>query len=106
MAVYSNVQCMAVILAVSAYIIFRIPLCTLINQYLYQLANKFPATKCMKSISTTCIPNYPDKNVPTIFIYYEGDMKKQFVGPLEFGGMNLKIEGSLIICNNYLITFL
>lgn len=66
-----------------------IPLCELINSHLEKLAKKFPATKFLKSISTTCIPNYPDKNLPTIFIYFEGDLKSQLVGPLTFGGMNL-----------------
>lgn len=69
-----------------------IPLCTLVNQYLSQLAKKFPCTKFLKSVSTTCIPNYPDKHLPTIFVYHEEDMKKQFVGPLVYGGMNLKID--------------
>ncbi|MBN3308162.1 PDCL3 protein, partial [Amia calva] len=69
-----------------------IPLCTLINQHLTELARKFPQTKFLKSISTTCIPNYPDRNLPTIFVYLEGDMRAQFIGPLLFGGMNLKIE--------------
>ncbi|KAI1885136.1 hypothetical protein AGOR_G00217090 [Albula goreensis] len=69
-----------------------IPLCTLINQHLSQLARKFPQTKFLKSISTTCIPNYPDRNLPTIFVYFEGEMKAQFIGPLVFGGMNLKVE--------------
>ncbi|XP_022106908.1 phosducin-like protein 3 isoform X2 [Acanthaster planci] len=69
-----------------------IPLCSLINQYLVQLAAKFPAAKFLKSISTTCIPNYPDKNLPTMFVYFEGDLKSQIVGPLEFGGMNLTLE--------------
>lgn len=69
-----------------------IPLCSLVNQYLTQLAKKFPCTKFLKSVSTTCIPNYPDKHLPTIFIYFEEDMKKQYVGPLMFGGMNLKID--------------
>ncbi|KPP58413.1 phosducin-like protein 3-like [Scleropages formosus] len=53
---------------------------------------KFPQTKFLKSISTTCIPNYPDRNLPTIFVYSEGEMKAQFIGPLVFGGMNLKVE--------------
>ena len=75
---------------------FSIPLCALINQYFSRLAQKFPATKFLKSISTTCIPNYPDKHLPTIFIYFEDDMKRQFVGPLVFGGMNLKIDGKLL----------
>ncbi|XP_043927026.1 phosducin-like protein 3 [Protopterus annectens] len=66
-----------------------IPLCTLINQHLSALANKFPATKFIKAISTTCIPNYPDRNLPTIFVYLEGEIKAQFIGPLVFGGMNL-----------------
>ncbi|XP_072029678.1 phosducin-like protein 3 [Amphiura filiformis] len=69
-----------------------IPLCALLNQYFATLAAKFPATKFIKSISTVCIPNYPDKNLPTIFVYYEGDMKKQMVGPTEFGGMNITME--------------
>merc|ERR1712168_400208 len=69
-----------------------IPLCTLINQHLCMLARKFPQTKFAKSISTTCIPNYPDRNLPTIFVYFEGEMKAQFIGPLVFGGMNLKVE--------------
>ncbi|KAM9804541.1 phosducin-like protein 3 [Neosynchiropus ocellatus] len=69
-----------------------IPICTLINHHLTLLAKKFPQTKFLKSISTTCIPNYPDHNLPTIFVYFEGDMKAQFIGPLVFGGMNLKVE--------------
>jgi len=66
-----------------------IPLCTLINQHLQSLALKFPATKFLKSISNTCIPNYPDRNLPTIFVYLEGNMKQQIVGALMFGGMKL-----------------
>ncbi|XP_062389575.1 phosducin-like protein 3 [Sardina pilchardus] len=69
-----------------------IPLCTLINQHLSALARKFPQTKFLKSISSTCIPNYPDRNLPTIFVYRDGDMKAQFIGPLVFGGMNLKVN--------------
>lgn len=79
---------------VSSVIFFpSIPLCSLINQHLSELARKFPQTKFLKSISTTCIPNYPDQNLPTVFVYFEGEMKAQFIGPLVFGGMNLKVEG-------------
>jgi len=69
-----------------------IPLCALLNEYMNRLAPKFPQTKFLRAISTTCIPNYPDRNVPTIFIYYEGNMKGQMVGPMEFRGMNLTEE--------------
>ncbi|XP_023014927.1 viral IAP-associated factor [Leptinotarsa decemlineata] len=67
-----------------------IPLCALINEYMKYLAVKYPTVKFLKSISTTCIPNYPDKNLPTIFVYFEGELKKQLAGPLEFRGPNLK----------------
>lgn len=66
-----------------------IPLCSLINQHLSGLARKFPDVKFVKAISTTCIPNYPDRNLPTLFVYLAGDIKAQFIGPLVFGGMNL-----------------
>ncbi|XP_058798686.1 viral IAP-associated factor homolog [Phymastichus coffea] len=66
-----------------------IPLCSLINQYLSSLARRFPTIKFLKSISTTCIPNYPDINLPTIFVYQNGNMVKQFVGPIELRGMKL-----------------
>lgn len=65
-----------------------IPLCTLVNQYLTSLARKFPATKFVKIIST-CIPRWPDKNLPTIFIYHNGSMVKQIIGPIELRGMKL-----------------
>ena len=77
---------------------FRIPLCTLINQHLASLAKKFRATKFLKSISTTCIPNWPDSNLPTIFIYHDGNMVKQIIGPLEFRGMKLSEAGDTLDC--------
>ena len=61
-----------------------IPLCALINQYLTNMAMKYPTVKFLKAISTTCIPNYPDHNLPTIFVYYEGEMKTQLAGPHNF----------------------
>merc|ERR1712223_364596 len=66
-----------------------IPLCALINQYMTNIAAKNPNVKFLKSISTTCIPNYPDRNLPTLFVYYEGEMKKQLAGPHNFRGMNM-----------------
>ncbi|CAN7995998.1 unnamed protein product, partial [Ixodes pacificus] len=69
-----------------------VPYCTLISQHLSHLASKFPTTKFLKSVATNCIPNYPDRNVPTIFVYRDGQLCKQFVGPDVFGGMKLKVD--------------
>ena len=68
---------------------YSIPLCVQINKFLIQLARKFPSAKFLKSVSTNCIQNYPDKNVPTIFVYCGGQVKGQFIGPHAFGGMQL-----------------
>ncbi|XP_055535397.1 viral IAP-associated factor homolog [Wyeomyia smithii] len=69
-----------------------VPFCSLINQHMSQLAPMFPATKFVRAIATTCIPNYPERNLPTIFVYFEGQLKKQFVGQIELGGPNLTCE--------------
>lgn len=66
-----------------------IPLCALLNEYMGRIAPRFPEVKFLKAISTTCIPNYPDKNLPTIFVYNSGTLKSQMVGPFEFRGVNL-----------------
>ncbi|TKC47579.1 hypothetical protein EI555_011313 [Monodon monoceros] len=70
----------------------RIPLCSLINQHFSGLARRFPDVKFIKAISTTCIPSYPDRNLPTTFVYLEGDIKAEFIGRLVFGGTNLTID--------------
>jgi hypothetical protein len=67
-----------------------VQLCAVLNEHIKHLAKKYPNVKFIKSISTTCIPNYPDKNLPTIFIYYEGDLKKQLIGS-EFN-LNMKLN--------------
>lgn len=69
-----------------------VPLCALIHHHMQQLAARFPQTKFLKSIASTCIPNFPDKNLPTIFVYYEGQLKKQYIGPIELRGEKLTTE--------------
>lgn len=61
-----------------------IVLCSLINNFLNHLTPKFPHTKFIKSISTLCIPNFPDENLPGILVYFEGKCKKQIFGVQSF----------------------
>lgn len=63
------------------------------NKYLIQLAAKNRAVKFLKIIATDCIRNYPDRNLPTLLIYGEGDIKKQMVGIGSLGGLNMKLSG-------------
>ncbi|XP_013194263.1 viral IAP-associated factor homolog [Amyelois transitella] len=66
--------------------------CALVNQHMRQLAEKYPYTKFLKAFYQTCIPNYPERNLPSVFVYYEGDMKKQFVGSHELRGTALTCD--------------
>eukprot|EP00003_Mantamonas_plastica_P023198 TRINITY_DN4113_c0_g3_i3.p1 TRINITY_DN4113_c0_g3~~TRINITY_DN4113_c0_g3_i3.p1 ORF type:complete len:227 (-),score=87.40 TRINITY_DN4113_c0_g3_i3:339-1019(-) len=57
-----------------------IPACQLLEKYLMALAKKFPATKFMRALAYRIIPNYPDSNLPTVFVYRDGKIKNQIVG--------------------------
>jgi len=59
-------------------------LCNLINHHFAKLAVQFPATKFIKAVATTCIPNYPNEHLPTIFVYHNGDQKAKIIGPTNF----------------------
>ena len=58
-----------------------------------ELAPRFPATKFLKSIATLCIPNFPDANLPAVFVYHNGQLIKQMVGPMVFGTEKITVEG-------------
>ncbi|KAI9592026.1 hypothetical protein BDF19DRAFT_416628 [Syncephalis fuscata] len=59
-----------------------LPLCRLLNERL----------SFIKIFSTDCIPNYPDRNLPTLLIYGNGDMQRQCVGTAQLGGPQLDIK--------------
>lgn len=52
---------------------------------LQELAARYPVTKFVKIISTDCIPNYPDCNLPTLLVYNNGAVKANYVGLRSFG---------------------
>lgn len=57
-----------------------------------RVAPKHKATKFLKIVSDQCIENYPDRNVPTLFLYHEGVIQKQYIGLSEFGGKRVTPE--------------
>ncbi|KAH8924274.1 thioredoxin-like protein, partial [Atractiella rhizophila] len=57
-----------------------IPHSVLLTRHLHSLARIYPSTKFVKIVSTRCIENYPDRAVPTMLIYKNGEMAKQIVG--------------------------
>ncbi|KAL0080269.1 thioredoxin-like protein [Phycomyces blakesleeanus] len=78
-----------------------IPACKLMNQHLAVLAKQFKATKFLKIVSDQCIPNYPDRNVPTLLVYGEGDIKANLVGAAQFGGMKMTVQSLRTLLAQY-----
>lgn len=52
---------------------------------LLELSAKFRSTKFLRCKSIDAIKNYPDSKCPTLLVYKEGKVLKQFVGLGAFG---------------------
>ncbi|CAO1629344.1 unnamed protein product [Jaminaea pallidilutea] len=69
--------------------------CRLLSGYLDRLAAKYPGTKFVSIIGDQCIPNYPDKNLPTLLVYRNGELHRQIIGlrpEIGLDGMKTKCE--------------
>lgn len=74
----------------------RMDTCKLLAGYLDILAEKYPSTKFVSIVGDKCIPNYPDRNLPTLIIYRDGELHRQIVGlrpEIGLDGMNTKCQG-------------
>ncbi|CAH9099400.1 unnamed protein product [Cuscuta europaea] len=76
------------------------PECRMLLQCLEDLAKRYPATKFVKIISTECIPNYPDRNLPTILVYKNTDVKATYVGTHSFGRRCTPESVALVLCQS------
>ncbi|KAK3043895.1 hypothetical protein RJ639_000594 [Escallonia herrerae] len=74
--------------------------CGLLLRCLEELAAKYPATKFVKIISTDCIPNYPDRNLPTLLVYNNGAVKANYVGLHPFGRRCTPEGVALVLCQS------
>lgn len=96
-----GLQSLFVIIPISFFTVYwvvcaSIQDCALLLQCLEELATKYPATKFVKIISTDCIPNYPDRNLPTILVYNNGAVKGTYVGLHHFGSRRCTPEGHMV----------
>lgn len=48
--------------------------CQLINRFFGEISKEHPNVKFLKILSTKAIENYPDRNVPTVLIYKDGQL--------------------------------
>lgn len=63
-----------------------VPECQVLGRCLDEVAAKYPATKFVKIVSTECIRDYPDANLPTVLVYNHTNVKATLVGLHRFGG--------------------
>ncbi|KAI7692894.1 Phosducin-like protein 3 [Sarcoptes scabiei] len=72
-------------------------LCHQLQEIFKELAKKNLETKFLKSIASTCMPNFPDDNLPAVLVYQNGKMIKQLIGPIIFGINSITNEVEWII---------
>lgn len=64
----------------------------LLSKCMSELAPRFKTVKFIRIVASNCIEGYPDKNVPTIVIYRDGECQKQLIGLSTLGGKRMKTE--------------
>lgn len=69
-----------------------VPLSQHLRPLLNQLARAHPEAKFLSIPAGLCIPNYPDKNVPTLLIYRNGDITGNVVAGLGLNGMKTTVR--------------
>jgi len=67
-----------------------IPHCSLLDEAMILLAPKFRAVKFVKIRSTQAVENWPDRNLPTLFVYNEGELKHQMLTAKALGGDSMR----------------
>jgi hypothetical protein len=60
-------------------------LSNILNNHFVHLAQKYKHVKFVRGVAKQCVPNYPDKNLPTVFVYKNGTLVIQWIGGGNFG---------------------
>ncbi len=63
-----------------------VPASRALEEVLQRLSMKHKATKFMKIKADQCIEGYPDRNVPTLLLYHNGENQRQIMGAGVYGG--------------------
>lgn len=80
--------------------------CGLVDEAMTVLAARFKYVKFVKIRSTQAIENWPERNLPTVFFYNEGELKTQLITTKSVGGKNMKAEDLewYMVCNGIVNT--
>ena len=72
--------------------------CNVLNKVFDYLAQKFVLVKFMRIVATNCVENFQDEDCPTVFIYKNGTMFKQFLrASYFFGGKNIDWKSIILL---------
>lgn len=85
-------QCWVVVLLYSNSILD----CNLMENIMTQLASKFMKVKFLKIRSTSAIENWPERNLPTVFAYHEGELQSQVLTLKSLGGSTITPDGKIV----------
>jgi hypothetical protein len=69
--------------------------CAVMDEAMKLLAPKFKYLKFLRIKSTHAIENWPERNLPALFIYEGGNMKTQIVTLKPLNGKSTKAEGNM-----------
>lgn len=72
----------------------RVPLAQHLRPLLARVASVHTSTKFLSIPAGLCIPNYPDKNVPTLLIYRNGEPVGNVVAGMGLNGMKTTAQGT------------
>lgn len=59
------------------------------------MAAKYGDIKFCEMRGNMCIEGYPDRNTPTILVYKDGEIAKQYVTLMALGGTSTRVDGLL-----------
>lgn len=67
--------------------------CQLLDEVMTKLAPKFPKVKFLRIKSTHAVENWPERNLPTLFLYHNGELQHQMMTLQSVGGTAMLPDG-------------
>lgn len=68
--------------------------CQLMDETIKILAKKFPMVKFLRIKSTHAVESWPERNLPTLFVYHEGELQHQMMTLGSVGGTAMLPDGN------------
>lgn len=71
--------------------------CQLMDETIATLAKKFPMVKFLRIKSTHAVENWPERNLPTLFLYHNGELQHQIMTLHSLGGTAMVPDGEFLL---------